>query len=92
MSDIIWGDVINIVDGDTFDLRVTHEGKNNVHDYGDEERIRIEDIDAPEIPSASGQRLKDALEKKMLGKHVKCSIRDRDDYGRLVCKVTIAEK
>ncbi|MCD6385483.1 hypothetical protein J7M23_06855 [Candidatus Sumerlaeota bacterium] len=92
MSDVIWGDVKNIVDGDTFDLKVTHVGKNNVEKYNNEERIRIEDVNAPEIPSAAGKRSKDALEKKLLGKYVRCDIRARDTYGRLVCKVSLAIK
>ena len=40
MPDVIQGPVINIVDGDTFDMKVTHVGKNNKYEYNDEERVR----------------------------------------------------
>jgi len=40
MADTIRGLVTNIVDGDTFDMKVTHVGKNNKYEYNDEERVR----------------------------------------------------
>jgi len=92
MSDVIWGDVINIVDGDTFDVKVTHYSKTNKNSYNNKERIRIAGIDAPEIPSSSGLRAKENLEKYLLGKHVKLTIQARDTFGRLLCEVVLATK
>ena len=53
MADILWGDVTNVVDGDTFDVDVTHHAKANKISYNSQECIRIAGIDAPEIPSKS---------------------------------------
>lgn len=92
MADVIWGDVVNVVDGDTFDVNVTHPARANKMTYNNQERIRIAGIDAPEIPSASGLRAKHHVEKHLLGKHVKLTIQSRDTYGRLVCDVTLADK
>ena len=74
MADVIRGDVTNIVDGDTFDVDVTHYSKTNQISYNDKERIRIAGIEAPEIPSKAGERVKEHLEKNFLGKHVKLTI------------------
>ncbi len=92
MADIIWGDVTNIVDGDTFDVHVTHHSKDNKISYDNQERIRIAGIDTPEIPSASGLRAKHHLERHLLNKHVKLIIQARDVYRRLVCAVSLAVK
>ena len=84
MEDRIIGPVTNIVDGDTFDMEVTEVWKNNVYHYNKQERIRIADIDAPELQDAGGKRSKESLEKKISGYTVECTIQTRDDYGRLV--------
>lgn len=89
MGDTIRGPVRNIVDGDTFDIDVTHVGKSNRETYGNEERIRIADIDAPELGSAAGSRSKGSLERKLKGKEVRCYVQTRDTYGRVVARVTV---
>lgn len=92
MVDTIRGPVTEVIDGDTFDMEVTHVGKSNLKKYKDNEWIRIADIDAPELPSKSGQRAKNDLEKAIGGKQVRCSVQARDNYGRLVCGVSLAWK
>ena len=89
MADTIAGTVTNVVDGDTFDLRVYHQDPGNSRKYNDNERIRITDIDAPELQSSQGQRSKDALERKIKGKTVVCYVQARDTFGRLVCEVRV---
>ena len=89
MADTIRGPVIKIIDGDTFDMKVTHVGKENKEEYNDNERIRIAGIDAPELPSEEGKKAKKALEKKLDGKEVRCKVQTRDDYGRIVADVEI---
>ena len=89
MPDIIQGPVINIVDGDTFDMKVTHVGENNKYEYNYEERIRIADIDAPELRAPGGKRSKDLLERKLKGKVVRCYVQTRDSYGRIVAEVKV---
>jgi len=89
MTDTIRGPVINIVDGDTFDMKVTYVGKNNKHEYNYEERIRIADIDEPELRTPAGKRSKNLLERKLKGKEVMCYVRARDSYGRIVADVKV---
>ena len=92
MTDRIWGDVVEVIDGDTFKIKVTHVGRDNQYEYGDYERIRIERIDAPELPSLAGKRAKRDLERVIMGKFIRCNIRARDAYGRLICNVSIDKR
>lgn len=89
MVDTIRGLVIEIIDGDTFDMNVTHTGNDNKNDYNNKERIRIAGIDAPELRSPRGQRSKDLLERKLKGKEVRCYVQARDTYGRVVAEVKV---
>ncbi|MBC8520901.1 MAG: hypothetical protein H8D26_02760 [Methanomicrobia archaeon] len=92
MTDVIWGDVVKVIDGDTFDIKVTHVSRGNQYEYKDHERIRIEEIDAPELPSPAGKRAKQDLEHAIIGKFVRCDIRTRDTYRRLICKGLMIQK
>jgi len=89
MADTIRGPVTKVIDGDTFDMKVTHVGKKNEYEYGDIERIRIAEIDAPELNSIKGKRAKEELEKAILGKVVRCYIQSRDSFNRIVAKVEL---
>jgi len=89
MVDVIRGIVVNIVDGDTFDMKVTHIGNNNNEEYNNEERVRIVDIDKPELRTPAGQRSKDLLERKLKGREIRCYIQARDTYGRIIAKVRV---
>lgn len=90
MADVLWGTVTNIVDGDTFDLHVTHCGQMKKLQYGNQERIRIAGTDAPELGSRSGLNAKLHLERVLKGRRVRCDIQARDKYGRLVCFVSFS--
>lgn len=89
MTDTIRGPVTAVIDGDTFDMKVTHIGKENKTKYNSQERIRIAEINAPELGTAAGKRSKEALERKLKGKEVRCKIQARDTYSRIVAKVFI---
>ena len=89
MADTVRGPVTNIVDGDTFDMKITMTGNNNKEKYNNEERIRIADIDAPELRTPGGQRSKELLERKLKGKEVRCYVKARDTYGRIVAEVKV---
>lgn len=89
MADVIQGPVTQVVDGDTFDTTVTHVGTHNKIKYNDSERIRIASIDAPELNTPAGKRSKDALERKLKGKRVSCTVQARDTYSRIVADVKL---
>jgi endonuclease YncB( thermonuclease family) len=92
MADVIWGDVTQVIDGDTFDVTVTHYSRANEVQYNDRERIRIADIDAPELRSPFGQRAWHQLERTLVGQHVRLEVQARDVYHRLVCRVSRVAK
>lgn len=92
MAGVLWGDVAEVIDGDTFDVKVTHYSKQNQREYNNKERVRIASIDAPELPSPLGYTAKQKLERRIGGKHVRLGIQSRDTYGRLVCDVSLATK
>lgn len=87
--DTIRGKVTNVVDGDTFDMSVTHHGKNNDYKYNNPERVRISEIDTAELDTAQGQRDKTKLESKILNKEVRVYIDARDTHGRIVGRVEL---
>jgi micrococcal nuclease len=69
------GVVTNVVDGDTFDV----EG------FG---RVRLADVDSPEINTPSGKAAKFFAETWLLGETVHLDVDDlggKDRYGRWVC-------
>lgn len=92
MADWIEGPVTQIIDGDTFDMRVEWVGKSNSRNYNDNERIRVAGIDTPELGSRSGETAKQRLQRCIGGKYVQCTIQTRDVYGRLVCQVRVVPK
>ena len=82
--DQIKGKVVRVIDGDTFDVRVTHVKRTNQYNYNDFERIRIAKINASELGTAKGSIAKRKLLLKLNGRSVLCSIRSRDVFGRLI--------
>ncbi len=82
--DTIRGKVANVVDGDTFDMSVTHYGSDNEFKYNNIERIRVSGIDTPEINTVQGKRDKNKLESMILNREVRVYVDARDTYGRVV--------
>lgn len=90
MADIIQGPVTHVIDGDTFDMQVTHTGKfNEYDDYNQYERIRIADIDAPELRTRQGKIAKVRLQNALQGTIVRCTVKTRGVYGRIVASVKV---
>lgn len=78
----IKGTVTKVIDGDTID----------VGDFG---RVRLADIDCPEINRTGGPAAKDYTAKHLLRKKVYLDIDNktgRDDYGRYVCVVYLTKR
>lgn len=88
-QDEAYGTVTNIVDGDTFDVSIEKADSRIVSGV---ERIRLADINSPEIETAQGPSAKDFTFAVLMNKRVYLDIDDlsgngRDTYGRLVCVV-----
>lgn len=85
--DTIRGTVTKVVDGDTFEMDVTQRGQDNQHEYNDHEKVRIADKNAPELKQTGGQEAKEALEIVLADAEVECTVKSRDEYGRVVADV-----
>lgn len=71
------GRVINVTDGDTFNLRI---GEKNF-------RVRLHGIDASERGQAYGTKARDFLADGIAGKIVRILVLDIDRYGRMIAEV-----
>ena len=92
MADWIEGPVTQIIDGDTFDMRVEWVGKGNSHIYNSSERIRVAGVHAPELGSRAGEVAKQQLQDRIGGRYVHCTVQTRDRYGRPVCGVQVVPR
>ena len=86
-QDEAYGIVTNVVDGDTFDVTIEKAGAKVAYLV---ERIRLADVDSPEMESENGPAAKDFTFALLMNKRVYLDIDDlsangRDSYGRLIC-------
>ncbi len=87
--DEAYGVVTNVLDGDTVDVTIEKADPRIVSGV---ERVRLADVDSPEMDTADGSRAKDFTYAVLMNKRVFLDIDDRsaygrDPYGRLVCVV-----
>jgi endonuclease YncB( thermonuclease family) len=73
--------VLQVIDGDTIDVVPTGDG--------DERRIRLAGIDAPERAQPGGAEATRALSRAILNRRVRLRVEDEDAYGRLVARVFV---
>ena len=76
----ISGQVAYVIDGDTFQL--------SSHKLGDI-RIRIAEIDAPELQQPYGKKAKSYLKALIESETVICTILEKDRYGRYIAKINV---
>jgi micrococcal nuclease len=86
-QDEAYGVVTNVLDGDTFDVTIE---KTDPRISSSVERIRLADVDSPEMNTQNGPAAKDFTYAVLMNKRVFLDIDDRsengrDPYGRLVC-------
>jgi endonuclease YncB( thermonuclease family) len=86
-QDEAYGIVTNVVDGDTFDVTIEKAGAKVAYNV---ERIRLADVDSPEMESEKGPGARDFTYAVLKNKRVYLDIDDftatgRDSYGRLIC-------
>ena len=70
-------EVLRVIDGDSITVRVDQTSY----------RIRLAEIDAPEMDQAWGEESKSALQEKLGNEEVALEIIDVDRYSRLVARV-----
>jgi endonuclease YncB( thermonuclease family) len=90
--DEAYGIVTNVVDGDTFDVTIEKAAPKVTYSV---ERIRLADVDSPEMKTEEGQDARDFTYAVLMNKRVYLDIDDlsekgRDSYGRLICLVYLA--
>lgn len=74
------GSVVGVHDGDTITLLDASKVQH---------KVRLAEIDAPELKQAHGQDAKQALSKMVFGKSVVVNVANRDRYGREVGNVLV---
>jgi hypothetical protein len=90
--DEAYGIVTNVVDGDTFDVTIEKTDPRVVYSV---ERIRLADVDSPEMDSEDGLQARDFAFAVLRNKRVYLDIDDRsgtgrDAHGRLICVAYLA--
>ena len=85
--DEAYGIVTNVVDGDTFDVTIEKANDNVLYRV---ERIRLADVNSPEMDSEKGPAARDFTYAVLMNKRIFLDIDDlsqsgRDDYGRMIC-------
>lgn len=79
----LYGECIRVADGDTLTLRTAD---------GQQEKVQLFGIDAPEMEQDYGDRAKAELETRVLGKQLRVTYPGRDDFGRINGKVYVGEQ
>jgi len=87
------GIVTNVVDGDTFDLRIDKTDPRIIYEI---ERVRLADVDSPEMSTPEGEPAKVFATDTLLGQRVWLDIDDksrdgRGPYGRLIAVVYLED-
>ncbi len=77
------GRIIRVVDGDTVVLKDEH---------GDNHKIRLAGIDAPESLQPFGQQAADLLRGLVLGEHVRTLSYKNDRYGRTIATIFLHDQ
>jgi len=78
-SDEASGTVTNVVDGDTFDLRIEKTDPRIIYEI---ERVRLADVDSPEMSTPEGPLAKVYTTETLLGKKVWLDIDNKSKDGR----------
>ena len=87
------GTVTNVVDGDTFDLRIEDTDPRIIYEI---ERVRLADVDSPEMSTPEGPLAKAYTTEALLGQKVWLDIDNKSDdgrgpYDRLICVVYLED-
>jgi hypothetical protein len=91
MNDIIFGNVITVIDKNTLQIDLTFEMGNNDFDYNDLENVKYISLTKQSNKINDEQIGKEQLEKYLLGHEVECHIFGMDNFSRLIGKVILLE-
>ena len=80
--------VTSVIDGDTFDVKPCWRVKYKTGNRRTGNRVRIANVDAPELGTCGGRTAKKALEELIDGKTVHLKPKAVDKYDRLVAEVS----
>jgi endonuclease YncB( thermonuclease family) len=100
MYDSLTGIVTGIINGDSFEMKVTELNARDPDQYDDVESIHIDRLiltesgapDSTALPPDEQvfvTRTPEDLEARLMDKTVRCMVKRRDDYGHLLSDVTI---
>ena len=81
-SQTLTGGVVRILDGDTLEILVDRQ----------QHRIRLVEIDAPEVDQDWGNRAKQALAEKVGGKQVRVEVSGTDQHERLMGRIWLGDR
>jgi len=79
MNDVIWGEIIDAIDGNTFDMKITFARSANINTYNKEERIILF--------KRVHNRTASTLKSQLLDEDIRCTVLSRDPDGRLICDI-----
>ncbi len=87
------GTVTNVVDGDTFDIRIEDTDPRIIYEI---ERVRLADVDSPEMSTPEGPPAKAFATEVLLGEKVWLDIDNKSEdgrgpYDRLICVVYLED-
>lgn len=86
--DIIKGKVSEVIDEKTLKIDVFYRCQENKETYENQEKVLIEELDAPDVSEIFAGRVKREIEKAVAGRFIRCDIKRRDSRGTLRCKVS----
>jgi hypothetical protein len=88
-EEFIIGNVIRVLDGESFEMEVTRVGRRNRLIYNGEEKIHINTLKPAEIVSLTGTHPGPILERILAKKEVMCLVHSRSTGGQIEADVYI---
>jgi len=89
MTDIIKGRVIKVIDNKTFDMDITHHGRENRAFYNETARVRINSIRSDDDNLIEENFDKMPLSNIIHHKDVHCSVRIKGNHNKIIADVKI---
>lgn len=87
MTDIIWGNGLEVLSKDSFILKVTHQKNGNKEKYSDSEKVKITSANLPGISHNQQDWTPEALQECTKDAFLKCEVEKREE-GILLAKVS----